>query len=106
MGRKDFIADVQGASELAIPGISLVARGDDDGEVNVCFVPPSGAPIELSMLAQPGTSPDLLYTYLSYSVCFLHICPIYLPATFAVFRGSKILPAMILLGMMRPNYIH
>jgi ubiquitin-conjugating enzyme E2 Q len=68
MGRKDFIADVQGASELAIPGISLVARGDDDGEVNVCFVPPSGAPIELSMLAQPGTSPDLHYVYPSYSV--------------------------------------
>jgi ubiquitin-conjugating enzyme E2 Q len=61
MGRKDFIADVQGASELAIPGISLVARGDDDGEVNVCFVPASGTPIELSMLAQPGMSPDPHY---------------------------------------------
>ncbi len=55
MPRKQFIADVQAAADKRIAGITKIARGEDDGEVVVCFVPPSGAPIEISLLAQPGT---------------------------------------------------
>jgi ubiquitin-conjugating enzyme E2 Q len=54
MPRKEFIADVQAAADKKVLGITNVARGDDDGEVVACFVPPSGAPIEISLLAQPG----------------------------------------------------
>jgi ubiquitin-conjugating enzyme E2 Q len=55
MPRKQFIADVQVAADKNIFGISSVVRGDDDGEVVAYFVPPTGAPIEISLLAQPGT---------------------------------------------------
>jgi hypothetical protein len=54
MPRKQFIVDVQAAADKTILGIANVARGDDDGEVVVSFVPPSGVPIEISLLAQPG----------------------------------------------------
>ncbi len=50
MPRKQFIADVQIAAESNIPGITAVARGDDDGEVIVTYSPPTGAPIEISLL--------------------------------------------------------
>lgn len=56
MPRKQFIADVQVAADKSVLGITNVARGDDDGEVVASFVPPSGAPIEISLMAQPGTS--------------------------------------------------
>lgn len=54
MPRKAFVADVEAAAELNFPGICDVSRGDDDGEVNVSFMPSSGALIEISMCAQPG----------------------------------------------------
>jgi ubiquitin-conjugating enzyme E2 Q len=54
MPRKQFIADVQAAGDKNILGITSIARGDDDGEVVACFVPPTGSPIEISLLAQPG----------------------------------------------------
>ena len=57
MPRKQFIADVQVAADKGAPGITSVVRGDDDGEVVASFSPPTGAPIEISLLAQPGTRP-------------------------------------------------
>ena len=54
MPRKQFIADVQLAAEANIANITAVARGDDDGEVIVTYVPPEGAPIEIALLASPG----------------------------------------------------
>jgi ubiquitin-conjugating enzyme E2 Q len=51
MPRKAFIADVTAAADKAIPKISGVVRGDDDGDVNFVFSPASGPPIELSVLA-------------------------------------------------------
>lgn len=51
MPRKAFIADITAAAGQAIPRISGVGRGDDDGDVNFVFSPLSGPPIELSMLA-------------------------------------------------------
>jgi len=59
MPRKQFIADVQAAADKNILGITSVVRGDDDGEVVACFSPPTGAPIEISLLAQPGTQSPL-----------------------------------------------
>jgi hypothetical protein len=70
MPRKQFIADVQAAAGKIIPGITSVIRGDDDGEVVACFVPPTGAPIEISLLAQPG-----MYSSIA-SKFVLHICGI------------------------------
>jgi hypothetical protein len=55
MPRKQFIADIQVAADKNILGITSIARGDDDGEVVASFAPPTGAPIEISLLAQPGT---------------------------------------------------
>jgi ubiquitin-conjugating enzyme E2 Q len=73
MPRKQFISDVQVAADKNVLGITNVARGDDDGEVVACFVPPSGAPIEISLMAQPGTSViPLLISYLAASICLLH----------------------------------
>jgi len=64
MPRKQFIADVQVAAENSIRGITSVTRGDDDGEVIASFVPPTGAPIEVSLLAQPGNSLILVLLHL------------------------------------------
>lgn len=51
MTRKEFIADVQAAREREIKHISNIARGDDDGDVNFCYLPPSGHPVEIGVLA-------------------------------------------------------
>lgn len=55
MPRKQFFADVQVAADKKIDTITSVARGSDDGEVIATFLPPRGIPIEISLLAQPGT---------------------------------------------------
>ncbi|KAH7397638.1 hypothetical protein BKA64DRAFT_672448 [Cadophora sp. MPI-SDFR-AT-0126] len=55
MPRKAFVADVQAAAEKNIPGISSVVRGPDD-DVIVTFVPASGAPFEINLMAQPDVA--------------------------------------------------
>ncbi len=55
MPRKQFIADIQVTADKNIQGITSIVRGDDDGEVVASFAPPTGVPIEISLLAQPGT---------------------------------------------------
>lgn len=55
MPRKAFVADIQAAAEQNIPGISSVTKGPDD-DVIVSFVPVSGGPIEIILMAQPGMS--------------------------------------------------
>ena len=61
MPRKAFVADVQATAERNIPGISSVVRGPDD-DVIVTFVPASGPPFEINLMAQPGTS-NLLFSH-------------------------------------------
>jgi ubiquitin-conjugating enzyme E2 Q len=56
MPRKAFNADVKAASEQVIAGITDVGRGDDDGDVNACYTPGTGSPIELGLLVTPGKS--------------------------------------------------
>jgi hypothetical protein len=56
MARKTFIADFEISRKQNIPGISSVARGENDEDINVSFVPHGGVPIEIVLLAQPGTS--------------------------------------------------
>lgn len=51
MPRKAFIADVTAASEKTIPRIIDVKRGDDDGDIACVYVPATGAPITISLLA-------------------------------------------------------
>ena len=51
MGRKAYIADLAEAAASAIPGITSVIKGPEDGDVHVCFVPLSGIPIEMSLLS-------------------------------------------------------
>jgi hypothetical protein len=51
MTRKAFIADVTSASEKPVPNIRDVKRGDDDGDVNFVFVPASGEPMTIALLA-------------------------------------------------------
>jgi ubiquitin-conjugating enzyme E2 Q len=51
MPRKAFLADVALTSEKAIDSILDVKRGDDDGDVNFVFVPASGTPIAIGLLA-------------------------------------------------------
>lgn len=54
MPRRDFNADLKSATESQIQGITAITRGEGDEEIDVCFVPPNGPPIELTLLAQPG----------------------------------------------------
>ena len=51
MTRKAFLADVAAASGKLIPNVTAVVRGDDDGDVNFNFVPPSGKPFTIALLA-------------------------------------------------------
>jgi len=51
MPRKDFLADVSSASGKAIANVTDLERGDDDGDVNFVFTPPSGEPIIIGLLA-------------------------------------------------------
>jgi hypothetical protein len=51
MTRKAFVADIAMAAEKSINGVSAVVKGDDDGDVNFCFIPASGVPIEIGLLA-------------------------------------------------------
>lgn len=51
MTRKHFLADVKEASEKGIPNVVSISRGDDDGDVNFCFLHDSTEPIEIGLLA-------------------------------------------------------
>ncbi|KAH6672966.1 hypothetical protein B0J14DRAFT_654691 [Halenospora varia] len=51
MPRKAYIADVTAANAQNIQGITSVVRGDEDGDLNVCYAPSVGVPIELSLMA-------------------------------------------------------
>ncbi|KAF7961213.1 hypothetical protein EAE96_000879 [Botrytis aclada] len=51
MTRKHFLADVKEASEKGIPNVISISRGDDDGDVNFCFLHDSTEPIEIALLA-------------------------------------------------------
>lgn len=75
MPRKQFIADIQAAADKKILGITTIARGDDDGEVVASFAPPTGAPIEISLLAQPGTHVLSLLPYYNRSFYSLYLSP-------------------------------
>lgn len=55
MPRKAFLEDVTSTSNKGIESILDVKRGDDDGDVNFVFVPASGTPIAIGLLAL-GTS--------------------------------------------------
>ena len=54
MPRKQFIADVQTASERTVTGISGVCRGTDDESVYATYTSSSGPPLEIELLVQPG----------------------------------------------------
>lgn len=75
MPRKQFIADIQAAADKKILGITSIARGDDDGEVVASFAPPTGAPIEISLLAQPGTHVLSLLPYYNRIFYSLYLSP-------------------------------
>jgi len=51
MPRKAFLADVSSASGKTIANVTDLERGDDDGDVNFVFTPPSGEPITIGLLA-------------------------------------------------------
>ncbi|TVY21133.1 Ubiquitin-conjugating enzyme E2 Q2 [Lachnellula arida] len=51
MPRKAYIADVAKVTAQEIPGIKSIAKGSEDGDLNICFVPSSGIPIEIGLLA-------------------------------------------------------
>ncbi|QSZ37655.1 hypothetical protein DSL72_008754 [Monilinia vaccinii-corymbosi] len=51
MPRKQFLADIETASEKGIPNVVSISRGEDDGDVNFCFLHPSTEPIDVGLLA-------------------------------------------------------
>jgi len=51
MPRKAYIADVAKVTAQEIPGINSIAKGSEDGDLNICFLPSSGIPIEIGLLA-------------------------------------------------------
>ncbi len=55
MPRKAFIADLKTAQETQISGITEIKRGENDEDIELCFVPETGPPIEIGLLATPGT---------------------------------------------------
>ncbi|KAK6585901.1 hypothetical protein PZA11_000958 [Diplocarpon coronariae] len=54
MPRKAFLADIQAAIDLKIPGISSITKQDE--ELLVTFVPASGHPIEIILVVQPDVA--------------------------------------------------
>lgn len=57
MPRRQFLADIQATADLRIPGIGSIERGPDD-DVLISFIPATGPPIEIVMMAQPGMPSD------------------------------------------------
>ena len=51
MPRKAFLADVAMAASKLISQVIDVKRGDDDGDIDFQFVPSSGDPIHIGLLA-------------------------------------------------------
>ncbi|KAI9648683.1 hypothetical protein NHQ30_003321 [Ciborinia camelliae] len=51
MTRKHFLSDITTASDKGIPNVVSIVRGDDDGDVNFCFLHDSTEPIEIGLLA-------------------------------------------------------
>lgn len=45
------MADAATAAAQKPPGITAVVKGSEDGDLNVCFVPSNGLPIEIALLA-------------------------------------------------------
>jgi len=62
MPRKAYIADVATAVSQNIPGISSVAKGSEDGDLNICYLPVTGPPIEIGLLALGKSSFPALET--------------------------------------------
>jgi ubiquitin-conjugating enzyme E2 Q len=77
MPRKAYIADVATATSQNIPGISSVARGSEDGDLNVCYVPMTGPPIEIGLLALGKSSFPILEmrTLPAFREGLLELCP-------------------------------
>ncbi|RDL41264.1 uncharacterized protein BP5553_01243 [Venustampulla echinocandica] len=55
MPRKAYIADAAAVIDQAAaqnsPGITSITKGSEDGELHICFVPPTGLPIEIQLIA-------------------------------------------------------
>ncbi|PQE18799.1 ubiquitin conjugating enzyme protein [Rutstroemia sp. NJR-2017a WRK4] len=51
MARKAFLADVVAASEKNIPNVISISRGDDDGDINFCYIHEAAEPVEIGLLA-------------------------------------------------------
>ncbi|KAB8304685.1 hypothetical protein EYC80_004050 [Monilinia laxa] len=67
MTRKHFLADIAAASKKEIPNVVSIGRGDDDGDVNFCFLHGSTEPIEVGLLAldvsgYPGENSFMVFT--------------------------------------------
>lgn len=72
MPRKAYIADVAKVTAQEIPGINSIAKGSEDGDLNICFVPSSGIPIEIGLLAL-GTSLKVLLFHITFNLQMLHV---------------------------------
>jgi hypothetical protein len=51
MARKAYVADVAAAVAKPPPDINNVVRGGEDGELDFCYTPSSGQPINIHVLA-------------------------------------------------------
>lgn len=61
MPRKAFIADIDAAANAGIPGMTGICRGEDDGDVSVCYATNTGLSVEISLLVTPGKHFDQLH---------------------------------------------
>jgi ubiquitin-conjugating enzyme E2 Q len=71
MARKAFLADVVAASEKNIPNVISISRGDDDGDINFCYIHETAEPVEIGLLAMGTFSCLRRSTSPAFLSCFL-----------------------------------
>ncbi|KAM3069277.1 hypothetical protein ACMFMG_010784 [Clarireedia jacksonii] len=67
MARKAFLADVAAASQKDIPNVVSITRGDDDGDVNFCYIPEATEPVEIGLLAMDVSEYPTGNTYMIFA---------------------------------------
>lgn len=67
MPRKAFMADLAAASQVTIQGVSNIARGAEDGEIEFTFTPASGAAPIVVTIISGGTFKSIALAHLLFT---------------------------------------
>jgi hypothetical protein len=78
MARKAFLADIVAASEKNIPNIVSISRGDDDGDINFCYIHETAEPVDIGLLAMGTFSCLRRSTCTTFLSCFSVVSQLFL----------------------------